>query len=143
MHGLKKRYSIFKNLHLTISVILIIPIALVYGLYPGFILPKLFDFKIEGTDLANIFRAIMGLYLGIATLWIIGIFKPGFWITATITNIVFMGGLSLGRLISLASDGLPSILLLSGFILELALCFLAFKNLKKYGDYVCNPLKKS
>lgn len=134
MHPLKNNYPGFKNLHLTISVILIIPVALVYGLYPGFILPGLFDFKIESTDLANIFRAIMGLYLGMTIIWIAGIFNPKFWTAATLTNIIFMGGLAFGRLISLALDGLPSKSLLFGLIVELALTFFALINLKKYGN---------
>jgi hypothetical protein len=133
MYPLKNSYPGFKNFHLITSVILIIPIALVYGLYPGSILPKLFDLKIEGSDLTNIFRAIMGLYLGMATIWIIGIFKPKFWTTATITNIVFMGGLAFGRLLSLILDGLPSVYLSTGFILELVFAFWGLRNLKKYG----------
>lgn len=132
MYSLKNSYLGFKNLHLIISVILIIPVALVYGLYPGFILQGLFDFKIEGSDLANIFRAIMGLYLGMATIWIVGIFKPNFWAAATIANIVFMGGLALGRLISLVLDGLPSISLLLGLAAELALTLFALISLKRY-----------
>ena len=116
MYSLKNSYPFFKNLHLTISVILIIPVAVVYGLYPGFILQGLFDFKIESSDLANIFRAIMGLYLGMVTVWIAGIFNPKFWTAATITNLTFMGGLAIGRLISLALDGLPSFSLLLGLI---------------------------
>lgn len=133
MYPLKNSYLTFKNLHLTTSVILIIPIALVYGLYPRLILPKLFDFKIEGNDLADIFRAIMGLYLGMATVWIIGILKPTFWTIATITNIIFMGGLAFGRLISLVLDGFPSVYLLIGLMLELVFAFWGFKNVKKYG----------
>lgn len=134
MQLLKNNYPGFKNLHLTISVILIIPVALVYGSYPDFILPGLFDFKIESSDLANIFRAIMGLYLGMTIIWIAGIFNPKFWTVATLTNIIFMGGLALGRLISLALDGFPSNSLLFGLIVELALTFFALINLKKYGN---------
>lgn len=109
MNILKNNYVSIKNLHLIISIILIIPIALIYGLYPKIILSKLFDIKVETINLTNIFRAMMGLYLGISTIWIIGIIKPKFWVTATLTNIVFMGGLAAGRLLSLALDGLPSI----------------------------------
>lgn len=133
MKGLKDKNIAFKNLHLAVSIILIIPIALVYGLYPGFTLPKLFDFKIESTDLTSIFKAIMGLYLSMAVIWIIGIFKSKFWVTATITNIVFMGGLAFGRLISLIVDGIPTIYFLSGLIIELVLAFWGLKSLKKYG----------
>jgi hypothetical protein len=74
------------------------------------------------------------LYLGMAIIWIVGIFNPKFWTAATIANIVFMGGLAFGRLISLALDGLPSNSLLLGLIVEVALTFLALINFKKYGN---------
>lgn len=122
-----------KNLHLTVSILLIIPIALAYGLYPQMILPLLFDFKVDAINLANIFRAMMGLYLGMSVIWIMGIIKSKLWVTATITNITFMGGLTLGRLVSLALDGVPGIYFLIGFVLESVLAIWGLKNLKKYG----------
>jgi len=118
------------NYHLILSVILIIPIALVYGLYPEKILPRLFDFTITGTDLSNIFRAIMGLYLAMAIFWIIGIVRPKSWKAATIANIIFMGGLASGRLISLLMDGMPSIYFLLGLVVELLLAGWGIKNLR-------------
>jgi hypothetical protein len=75
---------------------------------------------------------MMGLYLGISSIWIIGISKPKFWTMATLTNIIFMGGLALGRLLSLVLDGLPSIYFVIGLILELTLAFWGVRNLKKY-----------
>lgn len=121
-----------KNLHLLLSVIIITPVALVYGLQPSVILPELFDFKVTTINLANIFRALMGLYISMSCFWAIAIIKPKFWITATITNILFMGGLATGRLVSLVVDGTPSIYFLIGLILELALTFWGLRNLKKY-----------
>jgi len=96
-------------------------------------LPFLFDFKVESINLAGIFRAIMGLYLGMCAIWIIGIIKSQLWVTATITNITFMGGLMLGRLVSLVLDGVPGIYFIIGFMLELVLAIWGLKNLKKYG----------
>ncbi|OQP59403.1 hypothetical protein A3860_37740 [Niastella vici] len=123
-----------KNLHLTVSVLVIIPIALAYGLCPQMILPLLFDFKVDTINLANIFRAMMGLYLGMSVIWIMGIIKPRLWVTATITNITFMGGLTLGRLVSLTLDGVPGIYFLIGLVLESVLAIWGVKNLKKYGS---------
>jgi hypothetical protein len=123
-----------KDLHLIVSTIFIVPIALVYGLYPERTLSELFDIKVETINLATIFRAMMGLYLGVSAVWIIGILKPKFWMTATITNIVFMGGLAAGRLLSLLLDGVPSIYFLAGLLLELSFAFWGVKNLKKYKD---------
>jgi hypothetical protein len=44
-----------------------------------------------------------------------------------------MEGLTLGRLVSLALDGVPGIYFLIGFVLESALAIWGLKNLKKYG----------
>ncbi len=52
------------RLYLLAVVILIVPIALNYGLVPGTSLPMTLDIKVEGTDQTHIFRALMCLYLG-------------------------------------------------------------------------------
>jgi hypothetical protein len=96
-------------------------------------LPILFDFNADTTNLANIFRAMMCLYVGMSVIWIMGIIKSKYWITATITNITFMGGLALGRLVSLVIDGIPGMYLLIGCIVESALAVWGLINLKKYG----------
>lgn len=122
-----------KNLHLTVSILVIVPIALAYGLNPKINLPLLFDFKVDTVNLANIFRAMMGLYLGMSVIWLMGIIKSKLWVTATITNITFMGGLMLGRLVSMVIDGVPGVYFLIGIVLELVLALWGLKNLKKYG----------
>ena len=124
-----------KNLHLSISALLIIIIALAYGLSPENILPKLFAFQVYSTDLKQVFRAIMGLYLSMACLWITGISKPAYWKTATISNICFMGGLAFGRVVSLVFDGLPNTYFLMGMMLEIILGLWGIKNLKQFGNH--------
>jgi hypothetical protein len=121
-----------KNLHLTISAIIITAIAFAYGLFPGNVLPRIFDFQVGSTDLKQVFRATMGLYLGMAILWVTGIFKPVYWRTATITNVFFMGGLAAGRIISVLTDGIPSLSFSIGLALELLLAAWGVINLKKY-----------
>ena len=121
-----------KNLHLTISAIIITVVSLTYGLFPNNILPKFFDFNVESVDLKHVFRATMGLYLAMVILWVTGIFKPVHWRTATITNVFFMVGLSTGRIISLIIDGIPSISFSIGLALELALAIWGIINLKNY-----------
>src|SRR5215203_5208538 len=121
-----------KNLHLIISAILIITIAFYYGIDPGALLPTLFDFRVDTTDLLNIFRAIMCLYIGMIIIWVVGIFKPRYWETASIVNIVFMSGLAIGRIISFAADGIPSITLVIGFFMEAFLAAFSYFNWKKY-----------
>jgi hypothetical protein len=121
-----------KNLHLTISAILITAIALTYGLFPSNILPELFDFEVGSTDLKQVFRSMMGLYLGMVILWVTGIFKPLYWRTATISNIIFMLGLAMGRILSLVIDGVPSVSFSIGLAVELILGLWGIIQLKKY-----------
>lgn len=117
-----------KNVHLSISILIVIPVALVYGFQPQL----LFDVTINSIDEANIFKAIMGLYLGFSSLWMLGIFKPNYWCAATIANIIFMLGLAFGRIVSLIIDGLPSLIFSIGTIGELILAFFGIYQLIKH-----------
>jgi hypothetical protein len=121
-----------KNLHLAISTMIIVVVSLTYGMVPTTTLPLLFDFKVESTDLKQVFRATMGLYIGMSALWLTGIARPLFWRTATISNIFFMMGLAVGRLISLFIDGFHSKIFLAGLALEATLAFWGLRNLNKY-----------
>ena len=121
----------FKQAHLGISSTIVLFMAFIYGFNPSKVIPLFFDITIESTDLKNVFRAMMGLYLGIATYWIIGIFKPKHWQSATLINVIFMGGLAFGRIISLLFDGI-SIPFTKGLLLELFFMFWGIYNLKKY-----------
>ncbi len=120
-----------KNLHLTVSAILVIVIALGYGLFPNEVLSRFFSFTVESADLKQAFRATMGLYIAMTAFWIIGIYNPAYWRGATIANILFMSGLAAGRIISFVADGVPSLLFSIGLILELILAFWGLWNLKK------------
>lgn len=122
----------FKNLHLIISVLIVVPIAFVYGFLPNFISQSLFDVEIVTLDLANIFKAIMGFYLASASLWILGILNLKYWEIATFSNIIFMFGLSIGRMISLISDGIPSAIFLYGTFAEMILAIFGIYQLIKF-----------
>ena len=122
-----------KNLHLIISVLLLTPIAFVYGFAHDALLSSLFDFKVVTTDLHDVFRAMMGLYAGMIAICVAGVFNPRYWKPATILNIVFMGGLACGRIISFLADGTPSVILLTGFFAEVFLSALSYFNLREYG----------
>ncbi|MEK8180487.1 DUF4345 domain-containing protein [Flavobacterium buctense] len=116
-----------KNLHLIISIIVVIPVGCIYGFYPDF----LFEVTLNSIDEANIFKAIMGLYLGFSILWILGILKPSLWKVATVSNIIFMLGLAFGRIFSIIFDGIPTTIFVLGIIGELALGFYALIQLQK------------
>ena len=94
-----------KNLQLGISAFVVIVAGLAYGFNPGNILYQIFGFEVTGLGLQNIFKAIMGLYLTLGVFWIVGIRNLSLWRTATLTNVLFIGGLALGRCVSLIVDG--------------------------------------
>jgi len=121
-----------KNLHLLISICIIVPIAIVYGLMPNGILREILKLEFWTPDLANIFRALMGLYIATSIFWIIGIIKSQFWRAATLSNVLFMLGLALGRIVSILLDGIPSYIFLLGLIIEVILGAWGVINLKKY-----------
>lgn len=125
-----------KNLHLILSVLIVLPAALFYGLIPHETLPLLFDFEVQSTDLKNVFRAILGLYLAFSALWIVGIVKPDFWKMATISNAFFMFGLVFGRFLSMILDGMPSLTFSIGIIGELILALFALYQYQKYSKAI-------
>jgi len=120
---------LIKNLQLSISAIVVFIVALIYGANPSKIIPLVFDFPVDHLELKNIFRAIMGLYLAFAVYWVIGIMKPQYWRGATISNVLFMGGLAFGRLVSLIFDGV-SLPYSVGLALELLMMVWGIYNLR-------------
>jgi len=96
-------------------------IALSYGLDPAAVLPRALDVTVQGTDLTHIFRAIMGLYLGMVALWVLGAFWAKLTRAAVIAEVTFMTGLALGRIVSIVIDGMPSVLLVVYAVLEIAM----------------------
>lgn len=99
--------------YLLLSALGLLPIALSYGINPSGLLPQLMDLQPIGTNMVHVFRAIMGLYLGMVVLWLVGAWRGGVLLrTAVISEVVFMGGLASGRLLSLSVDGRPSAIFL-------------------------------
>lgn len=94
-----------KNTHLILSACIVLTMAFVYGANPSVILLEVFGFEVQDLELKNIFRAIMGIYLAIGGYWVFGIMKPNHWRPATLVNVLFMGGLAFGRLVSTVIDG--------------------------------------
>lgn len=127
------KFLCLKNLHLIVALAIVVPFAFIYGISPGDTLPQYFDFQVETTDLKNVFRAIMGLYLTVSAVWILGTIKPHLWKAATILHIVFMLGLAFGRALSMLVDGIPSQAYVTGFVLELILGIYSVFQFRKYG----------
>ncbi|MDP5104972.1 MAG: DUF4345 domain-containing protein [Polaribacter sp.] len=119
---IKTKQDFIQKIHLIISVLIVVPVSIFYGFNPDL----QFDIHLDTIDEHNFFKAIMGLYLGFSTLWILGIFKPTYLKTAILTNMIFMFGLGFGRVLSLFLDGIPTFGYLFGTFAELFLGFYGF-----------------
>ncbi len=120
-------HKLLQNLHLYISVPIVIAVALLYGFQPQ----MLFDIQPNSVDEHNVYKAVMGIYLAFAFFWWYGVVHNHYWKAATISNVFFMLGLAFGRLLSFAIDGIPSNVLLIGFFGEVVLAVYGIVQLKK------------
>lgn len=102
------------------------PIALSYGLMPRQSLPVLCGITDPDLPTRHVFRAVMGLYLGMICFWLAGTLRPDLRTAALWTVFVFVTGIALGRVLSLGLDGWPGPLL---FFYLLAECVLAAASL--------------
>ena len=117
---------------LLICAIGLVPIALGYGIAPSITMEKLFGISVEGTNLTHIFRAVMGLYLGMVVIWVLGAFIGTLTRPALVCCAVFMLGLAFGRLLSFLIDGQPHWLLIVYLLLESIFAILALAILRKF-----------
>ena len=121
---------VLKNAHLIISLLIVVPTAIIYGT-PS-LLEEQLDIEVSTIDLSNMLKAIMGLYLGVAAVWALGIWKNEYWKIATQLNILFMLTLASGRILSMATDGMPTGGYIFGLIAELFLGLFSVYQLKRY-----------
>ena len=97
--------------YLLLCAVLLVPIALSYGLAPAEVLPKALDIGVEGNDQIQIFRALMCLYLAASLFWAIAAFRSDWQRPAAVWAMLFSASLAIGRIVSLAVDGPASTLL--------------------------------
>lgn len=121
---------VFKNLHLVVSLIIVVPTAIIYG--SPTILPQYLNIEVHTIDIANMLKAIMFLYLGISSIWVLGILKAEYWKSATQLNILFMLTLACGRVLSMILDGLPTAGYIFGVLAELIIGLFSLYQLRKY-----------
>jgi hypothetical protein len=121
---------ILKNLHLIISLSIVVPTAIIYG-SPS-ILTEYLNIQVNTVDFSNMLKAIMCLYLGISFVWILGIWKTEYWKIATQLNILFMLSLAIGRALSMLMDGFPTGGYIFGILAEFVLGFYSILQFKKY-----------
>jgi hypothetical protein len=105
------RGELLMRAYLLFMAIVLVPVALSYGIDPAGVLPRFLDIRVEGADQTQIFRALMCLYLAASAFWVIAAFKPDWQRIAAIWAICFCFSLALGRVISLIVDGPASRLL--------------------------------
>ena len=127
----KQKVNSYQKALLIFVSIGLVPIALSYGLMPQRSLDFLFGISVSSMNLEHILRAVMGLYLAMIVLWIVGVLNSNYRNPALISMIVFMYGLAAGRLISLIIDGIPHWLLMAYLALELLFGTLALLLLRK------------
>ena len=125
---LKSKQDIITKIHLIISVLIVVPVAFVYGFNPS----SKFDIHLNTIDEHNFFKAIMGLYLGVSVLWILGVFKANYLKLAVVTNLIFMLGLGFGRVLSWFMDSTPTFGYQFGTVAELFLGFYGLWVMKNY-----------
>jgi hypothetical protein len=112
----------------------LVPIALSYGAWPSVTVDALFGIQVDTTNLTHILRAVMGLYLGMVVLWLLGAFRASLCRPALVSCAVFMLGLFAGRALSMLIEGPPHWLLIVYAGLELVLglsAILIYKNLPR------------
>ena len=108
-------------------------IGLTYGIAPASILPSLMDVSVEGTDQLHVYRGVMGIYLGMSLYWMGAAFRPA-WARPAILSVVFlMGGLAIGRALSVVLDGVPSLSLVAYLLLEVVIALIGLVVLKRGG----------
>ena len=109
----------------------VFPVALTYGVNPQVTLAYLYDIEVNSINLSNIFRAIMGLYIGLNVFWIIGAFKKSLLLPAMWSLTIFMTGIGLGRMLSLLIDGIPYTAFILYMLLEFIFAIFGFFFIKK------------
>ena len=119
---------------LVIVALGLVPVALSYGLAPAKSLQWLFGIDASGVNISHIFRGVMGLYLAMIAFWIAGALRPGLRAPALWSLVIFMGGLALGRLLSVALDGWPHPLLVVFLMLEVAIAVVGLWLLRAAGS---------
>jgi uncharacterized protein YacL len=119
MKNIKKKFLIF-------AFFAVAPIALAYGVSPGWFASTFLGIETLDTNIAHILRAIMCLYLALGLFWLYSAFNEAYRNPALVTVMVFTGGLVIGRIISLFADGQPQPILILYIGLEFVLVPIAY-----------------
>ena len=110
-----------KKYFLVLAFLMVSVIALMYGVSPAWFARTFLGIGELETNIAHILRAIMCLYLALGLFWLYAAFHKEIRNVAVLTTAIFSGGLVVGRIISLFTDGQPSALLYLYTAMELLL----------------------
>ncbi len=125
-------YFSVKNAPLFVSVLVLIPVAIIYGFNISNFWTVYLGIDLNNINLQNVIKSIMGVYLFFAFFFGVAIFYPKYWYSAMCGNALLMGGLAFGRIVSIVNDGLPNNFYIIGALLEAALAFFCIFILRKY-----------
>jgi len=119
----RQKLSRYQQQFLLLNTFILIPIALSYGFIPEGTFDLLFGIEMDvtTTNVKHFMRVIMGLYLSMIGLWILGSRLDSFRIPALYAQVFFMFGVAFGRLISFTLDGMPFWIFISFFVFEILL----------------------
>jgi len=112
---------LIKKYFLIFAAVIVSIIAVLYGVSPQWFAQTFLDVSEVSLDIAHILRAVMCLYIALGIFWAYAAFNHTYRNTAVLTTTIFAGGLVIGRIISLFTDGQPSGILLLYVIMEFAL----------------------
>lgn len=84
-------------------------------------MPWLFGIDASDVNTRDVFRALMGLYLGFVCFWIASAVHADLRRPALLSLVVFMAGVGLGRLGSMLIDGWPHVLMVACTAIEAGL----------------------
>ena len=93
-------------------------IGLTYLFDPRLVL-DVYGVDIQSASEANIFRSGSGgLFVALAILFCLGAANPRYTRTSLVTMVAFMGGLAVGRVVSIVADGWPHPVLIAVLVIE-------------------------
>ena len=97
--------------------------ALGYGIVPSKSLPFMYGISLTNKNMANIFRAVTGLYVAFG---FFSAFHIELYFSAILSLILFMSGIAFGRITSIILDGLPDKIIVGYLIVELVLLSMGY-----------------
>lgn len=106
-------------------------IGAAYLVAPNF-LPSIYGFSLQSVSETNLFRsAYGGVFLAFTLLLCAGAFKEQLAKPALFALLTLMGGFAFGRTVSMVFDGMPHVLLVVIFVVEVTYTLAAIYLLQK------------